>query len=87
VIPYFLSRQSDGRVVLDRESHGDVLQTIEVTDPPMIEKYVNYDYIDVPHYAVSFEAAMCQITALAWDALHHIAGEGYFVKGMRPEIT
>ncbi len=87
MIQYFLSRRTDGRVVLDRESHGQTIEEIEVSDPPTIKRYVNYEPVDVPHYAISFEAAMCKITALAWDGLHHIQGEGYYAKGMKPELA
>jgi hypothetical protein len=72
---YFLSHRDDGRIVLDRECHGALLQTVRVNDPPVDRRVVGGDLVDVPQYAISYSDARQWVSE---RGLMHVRGEGWF---------
>jgi hypothetical protein len=57
MLTYYLSERKDGRILLDRESHGIVLQKVEAPDPSAIRRRAGIEIVDVPQYHESFTAA------------------------------
>lgn len=74
---YHLCIQSDGRIVLDREVCGELLQTIEVADPPLKWRWIDDKWQQVPEYRHSYAVARAQVKEAD---LRYERGEGWFRK-------
>jgi hypothetical protein len=76
---YHLCQQSDGRIVLDREVTGEVVQTIEVDDPPLEWGWSRdgeqWMLVQRPAYHVAYDMARARVSE---RGLRHIHGEGWF---------
>lgn len=78
---YHLCIQSDGQVVLDREVMGDLIQTIEVADPPMEwgwdrsgDEWVR---VQKPAHHESYSEAREQVDEANYE---HVHGAGWFAR-------
>jgi hypothetical protein len=58
---YFLARQDDGRIVLDRELHGSLLKTIEVAEPSIVRREIDGEMVECPQYWESFAEARAKV--------------------------
>ena len=58
---YYLARQSDGRIVLDREIMGALIESIEIADPPLVKRWTDKGLVEAPDYAVSYAAARAKV--------------------------
>jgi hypothetical protein len=54
---YYLSERPDGRIVLDREPVGTVLQKHEAAEPSVIRREIDDEMIDFPQWHESFAEA------------------------------
>ncbi len=77
MLTYFLARQADGRIVLDRELHGSLLKTLEVTDPPILRREIDGEMVECPQYWESFAEARRKVDMADYA---HVRGEGWFAK-------
>lgn len=71
---YYLARQSDGRIVLDREIMGVLIESIEVADPPLVKRWTDKGLVEAPDYAVSYAAARAKVDVSQF----HRTPEGWF---------
>jgi hypothetical protein len=58
---YYLSERRDGRIVLEREAMGVVLQKHDAPEPSFIRREVDGEMVDVPIYGESFAAARTKV--------------------------
>lgn len=76
---YHLCEQSDGRIVLDREINGELVQTIEVDDPPLAWGWNRDDSVwtleQRPAWHVTYRLARAQVKDADYE---HVPGEGWF---------
>ncbi|HDR9497063.1 TPA: hypothetical protein QDC06_000250 [Burkholderia cepacia] len=72
---YYLSEQGDGRIVLDRECHGALIQTVSVSDPSVVHREIDGEWIEAPQYWESFFSARAKVGT---EKLEYVAGEGWF---------
>lgn len=79
---YHLCEQSDGRIVLDREMHGAVVQTIEVDEPPMDWRFDSEQvtWVQRPAYHAAYEMARAQVKEAG---LRYERGEGWFREAVK----
>lgn len=75
---YHLCLQSDGRIVLDRDVKGELLRTIEVADPPMVQRWIEDKWQHVPAYAYAYDAARGKVDEREFE---YVRGEGWFRGG------
>lgn len=78
---YHLSEQSDGRIVLDREVQGTLVQTIEVDDPPLTWGWdrsgEEWAWAQRPAYHLAYEMARAAVKEAAF---RYEPSEGWFRK-------
>jgi hypothetical protein len=77
MLTYFLAKQSDGRIVLDRELHGSLLKTIEVAEPSVVRREIEGEMVECPQYWESFAMARRTVDMAGYV---HVRGEGWFAK-------
>lgn len=75
MISYFVSRAADGQIVLDRESHGEVLQSFEVDPPSVIQRRIDGALVEFPQWHESFSQARWQVDESKFE---YRAGHGWF---------
>jgi len=73
---YHLCIQSDGRIVLDREVCGELLQTIEVSDPPLKWRWLDDEWQQVPEYRHSYAVARGKVDDRKFN---YVDGQGWFM--------
>jgi len=76
MITYYLSRQLDGQIILDREILGEILCSVEVSDPPTIIKKIDDELVEVTQYCVSYAEAREKIDT---SGMKYISGKGWIM--------
>lgn len=61
---YHLSERPDGRIVLDREPCGFVLQKITAPEPSVIRRQSGNEWVDIPQYYKSFSVARSKVNEM-----------------------
>lgn len=74
-VTYYLAEQSDGRIVLDRECHGALIQTISVADPSIVQREIDGEWVETPQYWESFAAARRKVDCGEFE---NVRGAGWF---------
>lgn len=80
MLTYFLAKQADGRIVLDRELHGSLLKTFEVADPSVVRREIEGEMVECPQYWESFAEARLKVDMAGYA---RVRGEGWFVSGAK----
>jgi hypothetical protein len=78
MLQYHLCVDSEGRVTLDREMHGEAVQTIAVEDPPLEWGWLDAQWVQKPAYYQAYEQARAQVKTGDYE---HIPGAGWFKRG------
>jgi hypothetical protein len=76
MLTYFLAQQADGRIVLDRELHGSLLDTFEVAEPPIVRRESDGQMVECPQYWESFAEARAKVETKDFAR----TPEGWFAK-------
>lgn len=71
---YYVSERPDGRIILDRQASGIVLQKIETPQPSIIRRQINGEMIEVYQYCESFSIARAKVKEVGLIR----ASEGWF---------
>ena len=81
MITYYLSRQLDGQLILDREILGEIISSVEVADPPSKSILIDGEHVDVPQYWMSYADARWQIDT---SGMKYISGKGWIMDDQPP---
>lgn len=73
---YHLCIQADGRVVLDRDLQGELLRTIEVAEPPLVQRWIEDRWQRVPAYAYAYDCARGKVDDREFN---YVDGQGWYM--------
>jgi hypothetical protein len=71
---YYLSERVDGRIVLDRQPEGAILQKIEAPEPSTVRRLIEEEWVEVDQFYECFAYARDRVNEIG---LFHTP-EGWF---------